>query len=207
MPLAITNTQTDDEFLAALRRSPVALKVVADESERILAERQDLADRLAKLEAGATASYPKFVADIETAQSNLAAAEKIVAEARRKLNAAAGAKLSASQKYTNERNAIDAALAKSAPREIEEFAADLRAELDKLRKKFSSNTYEDRNDISGKITVRIESNAGELNERRQIIIETLDELEELRREPDRAAIMARIAKRRAQMGLAAAKEV
>ena len=55
--------------------------------------------------------------------------------------------------------------------------------------------------------MRIESNAGELNERRQIIIETLDELEELRREPDRAVIMARIAKRRAELQLAAAKEV
>ena len=186
-------------FLDAIKASDVGAKIAADISAKITAERQKIADELARLNGEVEREHPKKIAAVESAGAAVRKAEKALAEARTKLMQANAARIGGSATYTITRSDLEHQLAESASPLIAEFTAWCRDDLDATRKKFESRSWQDVNEITGRAFARSVSNSKSIAARTAALFAAIASAEELKLVPDQIGVAEALAKIKASL--------
>jgi hypothetical protein len=185
---------TDDRgILDALRNSEFIRKVVVERDNHVLTFRKTAAEKMAKIDADADATFPKLRAAKEAA---LAAARAAEIEWRKACDVAQNAQRavsSASFVYSAERAKLEAQLIETASAEIALFLADMRDQWERCFKLFASSTsVETVNVVTGaKSTVSV-NNRKSVMARQEAIREAQSAAEAMRLDPDQSAVSARL---------------
>jgi hypothetical protein len=185
---------TDDKgILDALRGSELVRKAAAEKDTHVLAFRKTAAEKIAKLEAGADASFLKLRAAREAAIAKATAAEL---EWRKACDAAQQAQRdlsSASHKFSTEQLRLEAQLIETASPEIALFLSDMRDEWEKCFKQFAFHTsIETVNVITGRKADVTVNNKKSVMARQEAIRDAQAAAEAMRLEPDQSTVSARL---------------
>jgi hypothetical protein len=184
---------TDDRgILDALRGSEFVRKAATERDSQVLAFRKTAAEKLAKIDAAADATFPKLRAAKEAAQVAARAAE---IEWRKACDAAQNAQRdvsSASHTYSAERAKLEAQLIETASAEIALFLADMRNEWEKCFKQFTFHTTVETNVVTGKKATITINNGKSIAARQEAIRDAEAAAEAMRLEPDQSAVSARL---------------
>jgi hypothetical protein len=193
------NDPKSTAFLDAIKASEIGAKIAADIDTRRTAERQKIADELARLNAEVERDHPKKIAAVERAALAVKKAEQALAEARVKLMHANGARIGGSAAYTITRGDLEYQLAESASPLISDFAAWCRDDLDVTRKKFASRSWQDVNEVTGKAFARSVSNSKSIAARTAALFAAIASAEELKLIPDQSGVAEAIGKIKASI--------
>lgn len=185
---------TDDgKFLEFLRGSEVVRKAVAERDNQVQAFRKSAADKLAKLDAAAEASFPKLRAARDAADAEARAAEIQWREACNRAQQARNDLSTASQKHASELLRLEAQLAETASPEIAIFISEMLEEHEKCFKQFAfSNSTETVNRITGRKTTVNVNNKASVLARQAAIRDAQAAAEAMRLEPDQSNVSVRL---------------
>lgn len=164
----------DDKFLQAIRTSELGARIAADIDSQRLADRQQLADELAKIDEDTEKAYPKAVAAFEKQAAEVRKLEEQLQTARGKLAQLAGARTALSATYTARRADLEMDLAKSASPLIREFVTWCHEELDRTRKLLSTRYWTESNPVTRRRQDRCESNSDQVNARRAALMAAIE---------------------------------
>jgi hypothetical protein len=192
--------QSDQKLLAALRNSPEAVKLVAAENERIIAERQKPIDAIKALDAKARREFPALEKGVQTAIAGVREAEKALHAANDKLRMASHAKSAASNTYTRERHLLETQLRDGVSAKLfDDFQSEMFDEIEESRKQFEGGYVRVRNRVTGRLEERGYNNSISVNGRIAAIKTAMDEAEALRLAADQSVAAARLAELRATL--------
>jgi hypothetical protein len=184
---------SDKDIIDLLRGTRLLEDAAAEKSRHVTAFRKTAAEKLAKLEAGADASFPKLRTAREAAIAKATAAE---IEWRKACDAAQQAQRdlsSASHKFSTEQSKLEGQLIETASPEIAIFLSDMRDEWEKCFKQFAfHNSVETVNVIIGRKADVTVNNRKSVMARQEAIRDAQAAAEAMRLEPDQSTVPARL---------------
>lgn len=185
---------TDDKaFLDALRGSEFVRKAIVERNTHVLAVRKATAEKLAKLEIAADASFPKLREAKDAAVAKALAAEKAWREACDAAQRAQNNLSSASFAYSADLSRFEAQLIETSSPEIALFLSDMRDEWEKSFRQFGFSTgTETVNAITGKKADVTINNKQSVLARQAAIRDAETAAMAMRLEPDQSTVSARL---------------
>ena len=199
-PLLDAILSADHEFLGELRRAPLGKQIATDAAERRLAERKQIAAKLAELDARDAADYPRRTKAVDDAVAAAKAAEVAWRLAQDKARAASAAASDASHGYVLRRASLEQELRGSADNEaIDGFVRDMRAGEEEARREHVGGYVQLVHKETGERILRGFTNKHDVARRIAAIRAAIEEAERLRLSPDQRRVHVRLAELRAAL--------
>jgi hypothetical protein len=186
-------------FIDALNASEIGAKISAELAEKATAERKLLADELSKLNDSAERDYPKIVAATEKAFAAFRDAEAKLQDAKNAALAANGARLAASARYTRRRAELEHELAQSASPLIAEFIVWCRDDMQATRRKFTSRSWDEKNQVTGARFPKSENNGASICARVAALFAAIEATNDMKLIADQSHVAAALEKIKADL--------